>query len=220
MPSEVSLRRVLICIPAVGLASGLGLRLAGLESWVDWVWSLSTVPVLLALLAQIIRSLSRGDIGLDILAGLSMTAALAFGQALAAVVVALMYAGGQFLEAFAKGRARREMTALLSRVPQSAMCYRDGRLIQLSTNAIVVGDQLLVRQGDVLPVDGRIMGGVAVLDQSALTGESLPCQRRVGEGALSGSTNVGEAFRLVASNPAAQSTFAGIIRLVETAQQS
>src|SRR3569623_1709637 len=56
VPSEGSLRRVLICIPAVGLASGLGLRLAGLESWVDWVWTLSTVPVLLALLAQIIRS--------------------------------------------------------------------------------------------------------------------------------------------------------------------
>ena len=100
------------------------------------------------------------------------------------------------------------------------MCYRDGKLIQLSTDAIAVGDHLLVRQGDVLPVDGKIVDGFAVLDQSALTGEALPCQRRVGEVAMSGSTNVGDAFRLVASNTAAQSTYAGIVRLVETAQQS
>jgi heavy metal translocating P-type ATPase len=82
------------------------------------------------------------------------------------------------------------------------------------------GDRLLVRQGDVVPVDGSVVEGVAVLDQSALTGESLPVQLRPGDAVLSGSTNVGDAFDLTAERPAAQSTYAGVIRLVEAAQRS
>ena len=82
------------------------------------------------------------------------------------------------------------------------------------------GDRLLVRQGDVVPVDGTVAEGVAVLDQSALTGEALPVQLSAGEAALSGSTNVGEAFDLTATRRAAESTYAGIVRLVEAAQRS
>jgi len=177
-------------------------------------------PVLLALLVEIAHSLRRGDFGLDIVAALSMTAALAFGQELAAVVVALMYAGGQYLEAFAEGHARREMTALLERVPRTTMRHRDGELEEIGIDAVSVDDRLLIRQGDVVPVDGVVADGLAVLDQSALTGEALPCQRKDGESVMSGSTNVGEAFDLVASQTAARSTYAGIVRLVEAAQQS
>ena len=86
------------------------------------------MPVLLALLIEIVTSLRRGDLGLDIVAALSMTAALAVGENLAAAIVALMYAGGQYLESFAERAARREMTALLSRVPRTALRHRDGRL--------------------------------------------------------------------------------------------
>ena len=84
--------------------------------------------------------------------------------------------------------------------------------------AIEPGDRLLIRQGDVVPVDGSV--GVAVLDQSALTGEPVPVQRRPGEAVMSGSTNCGDAFDLVASHHAAGSTYAGIVRLVEEAQRS
>ena len=172
------------------------------------------------LLFDIVRSLRRGEIGLDIVAALSMTAALVFGEELAAIVVALMYAGGQNLESFAEGRARREMTALLDRVPRTAVRHRDEALEEVSLEAVVPGDRLFVRQGDVVPVDGTVFSGVAVLDQSALTGESLPAQHSVGESVMSGATNVGDAFDLVASHRAAESTFAGIVRLVEAAQHS
>ena len=84
------------------------------------IWAAVTVPVLLALLIEIVTSLRRGDLGLDIVAALSMTAALAVGENLAAAIVALMYAGGQYLEGYAERAARREMTALLSRVPRTA----------------------------------------------------------------------------------------------------
>ena len=131
-----------------------------------------------------------------------------------------MYAGGQYLESYAERAARREMTALLSRVPRTAIRHRDGRLEEVALELIVPGDRLLVRHGDVVPVDGTVVEGVAVLDQSALTGESLPVQLRTGDPVLSGSTNVGDAFDLTATRLAAESTYAGVIRLVEAAQRS
>ncbi|MFI4972762.1 MAG: heavy metal translocating P-type ATPase, partial [Hyphomicrobiales bacterium] len=182
-------RQFLAGLVALGLAAGFAARLAGLGAWSPTIWAAVTVPVLLALLAEIVTSLRRGDLGLDIVAALSMTAALAVGENLAAAIVALMYAGGQYLESYAERAARREMTALLSRVPRTAMRHRDGQLEEVALDSVVPGDRLLVRQGDVVPVDGTVVEGVAVLDQSALTGESLPAQQRSGESVLSGSTN-------------------------------
>ena len=212
-------RPYLAGLAAAGLAAGFAARLAGASALPDAIWAAVTIPVLLALVTEILTSLRRGDLGLDIVAALSMTAALAVGQELAAAIVALMYAGGQYLESFAERAARREMTALLSRVPRAAMRHRDGRLEEVALDLILPGDRLLVRQGDVVPVDGTV-AGVAVLDQSALTGEALPVRLNAGEAALSGSTNAGEAFDLLATRRAAESTYAGIVRLVEAAQRS
>jgi heavy metal translocating P-type ATPase len=176
--------------------------------------------VLAALLIEIVTSLRRGDVGLDIVAALSMTAALVFGESLAASIVALMYGGGQYLESFAERAARREMTALLSRVPRTAIRQRDGQLEEVALELLQPGDRLLIRRGDVVPVDGTVAEGVGVLDQSALTGESLPVKIKLGEAVLSGSTNAGEAFDIVATRRAAESTYAGIVRLVEAAQRA
>jgi heavy metal translocating P-type ATPase len=214
------LRPFLILFPAFGLILGFALRLSRLAEWSGLVWAAFTLPVLLMLFVEIVSSLRRGDVGLDIVAALSMSAALGFGEELAAVVVALMYAGGQYLESFAERHARREMTELLSRMPRSALRHRDGSLEEVELDAIVVGDRLLIRQGDVVPVDGVVASGFAVLDESALTGESLPVQRDHDDSVMSGSTNAGDAFDLFASRRAAESTYAGIVRLVETAQSS
>jgi hypothetical protein len=129
--------------------------------------------VLAALLVTIVRSLTRGEFGLDIIAALAMGGSLAIGEPLAGIVVALMLAGGQVLEDYAQARARREMTALLSRVPRTAQLYKDQSIVAVPLDDVRPGDRLLVRPGDVVPVDGHTLGE-AVLDQSALTGESLP----------------------------------------------
>lgn len=213
-------RPVLVALPAVGLAAGLVARAAGAVDLAGGLWIAATLPVLAALAAEIVTSLRRGDVGLDIVAALSMTAALVFGEHLAAAVVALMYAGGQYLEDFAEKRARREMTALLARAPRSAMRYVDGELVEVPVDEIVPGDRLLVRRGDIVPADGVVDRGVALLDQSALTGESLPVRCTVGGPAMSGSTNVGDAFDLGVARRAADSTYAGIVRLVEQAERS
>jgi heavy metal translocating P-type ATPase len=218
--SGLSLRSILIVFPALGLAAGLVAWWRGYADWPDWIFAASAMPVLAALAVEIISSLRKGQIGLDIVAALSMTAALLIGEELAAAIVALMYAGGQYLESFAERRARREMSALLAAAPRTAMAYRDGGLAEIGIDAIAPGDRLLVRQGDVVPVDGEVAGGLAVLDQSALTGEAWPIRRSPRQEVMSGSTNVGEAFDLMATNSAVQSTYAGIVRLVEAAQRS
>ena len=191
-------RPFLAGLAATGLLAGIIAKVAGRDAAAAAIWAAATLPVLLALLVEIVTSLRRGEIGLDIVAGLSMAAALTFGENLAAAIVALMYAGGQYLEIYAERTARREMTALLSRVPRTAIRHRDGQLEEVAVDIVSPGDRLLIRQGDVVPVDGTVAEGVGVLDQSALTGEPLPVKAKPGEPVLSGSTNAGEAFDMIA----------------------
>ncbi|MFZ1467848.1 MAG: heavy metal translocating P-type ATPase [Paracoccaceae bacterium] len=214
------LKTAILGVALTGLVAGLALVLAGRADQAALVWLIGVIPALVALGIEILRSLWRGEVGLDIVAALSMTAALAFGEMLAAAVVAVMYSGGTFLETFAEGRARREMHALLSRVPRTATRHCDGRLDEVPLDAVIPGDLLLIRQGDVVPVDGTVASAMAFVDTSALTGESLPLRLSQGADAMSGSTNAGEPFDLRATRLAAHSTYAGIVRLVEDAQRS
>ena len=210
----------LLGVALLGLLAGLGLLLADRAELATIAWAAGIVPVLAALVIEILRSLWKGEVGLDIVAALSMSAALLFGETLAAAVVALMYSGGTFLESFAEGRARREMRDLLSRVPRTATRHQGGVLEEVPLADINPGDLLLIRQGDVAPVDGTVESDRAMLDRSALTGESMPVRIDRGQDVMSGSTNAGEAFDLRTSRAAADSTYAGIVRLVEVAQAS
>ena len=214
------LRPAMVGIPLLGLVGGFAAQLASYGPAAGWIWGGATLPVLVALLVQIVVSMWHGEFGLDIVAALSMAGALVFGESLAAVVVALMYAGGQYLESFAEGRARREMTKLLSRVPRTALRHQNGLLEEVGLEMLEPGDRIMLRRGEVVAVDGTVAKGVAVLDQSALTGESLPLQQQEGQPVLSGSTNAGDTFDLIVSARAEASTYAGIVRLVEAAQQS
>jgi len=213
-------RLLLVVIALLGLAGGGIALLTDSGAWAGRLWFAGTFPVLAALVIEIFSSLRRGEVGLDIVAGLSMSTALAFGEPLAGNVVALMYAGGQQLESFAEGRARREMTALLGRVSRTAMRHAGNRLEEVTIESLRPGDRILVRHGEVIPADGTVAEGEALLDEAALTGEALPVRRLADEEVLSGSTCAGDAFDLVVAREAAESTYANIVRLVETAQES
>lgn len=205
---------------ASALTAGGIARLAGQEDLAAQVWATGTAVIFAVLVIDIGIGLHRKEFGLDLIAALAMGGALVFDEYLAGIVVALMFTGGQFLENFAHSRASREMTALLGRVPNSAPRYECGGLRDVALSAIVPGDRILVRRGAIVPVDGIVSGTGAVLDESALTGEALPVQRKSGQAVMSGSTNAGDAFDLQATSAAADSTYAGVIRLVEAAQQT
>lgn len=214
------MKSVLLLIAVIGLTAGLALLVAGLPDAATLAWRAGLVPVLGALSYEILRSLWRGEVGLDIVAALSMSAAAVFGETLAASIVAVMYSGGAFLESFAERRARREMSALLSRVPRTATKYVNDTLEDVPLDRVEPGDLLLIHQGAVVPADGDIESAHAILDNSTITGESLPTRLDLGQEAMSGSTNAGEAFDLRVRHRAAESTYAGIVRLVEAAQAS
>ncbi|ABS17306.1 heavy metal translocating P-type ATPase (plasmid) [Brucella anthropi] len=211
---------MLVTIAIVGLLTGTLAWFSAFGIWGDRIWFAATVPVLVALAIDIVSSLQKGEVGLDLVAALSMAAALAFGEPLAGNVVALMYSGGQLLESYAEGRARREMTALLGRVAHTAMRYAGEKLEEVPVDDIQPDERVLIRHGEVVPVDGMLASRAAILDQSSLTGESRSVEKAEQDEILSGSTNLGDAFDLVATRPAAESTYANIVRLVSQAQES
>jgi heavy metal translocating P-type ATPase len=211
-------RRALLAAPLLGLLGGGLLWLAGRKA--EAAFALGALPVLAVLLAEMARSLRGGEFGLDLIAALAMGFGLVMGESLAANVVALMYAGGQFLDDHARRRASAEMTALLSRQPRSALREGPGGLEEVPIAALKPGDRLLMPKGAVLPVDGVLDSDIALLDTAALTGEPLPWRAERGQALLSGMGNAGEAFVLAASTDAQASTYAGILRLVRAAQES
>ena len=210
----------LAAIPAAALVSGLIAFAFSRGDLTSWIFAAGIIPVLAALLVAIIQSLLRKEFGLDIIAALSMIGALLAGEMLAGVVVALMYSGGMLLEHYAQGQAQREMSALLNRIARSAAVYTNNGLVDTSIENIKPGDRVLVRAGDVVPTDGRIWSGPAMLDESSLTGEAMPVQRIKGAEVASGVTNSGEPFDVVVTKLAAESTYAGIVRLVDAARMS
>jgi heavy metal translocating P-type ATPase len=214
----LGLRGWLAILPLIGLCVGLSAQAQGQPGFAAWAWTLPTVTVLAVLSIRIAISLAHGDIGLDLVAALSMGGTVALSQPLAGVVIALMYAGGQSLEAYAAGRAGRAMTALVGRQPRTALREAGGVVSDVPVELLVPGDRILVRVGDVLPVDGRVCAGRAVLDQASLTGEARPVTFELGAAVVSGTLNVGAPFTLVAERRAAESTYAGIVRLVEAAR--
>jgi heavy metal translocating P-type ATPase len=210
---------LLLWVLALLLAGGV-LLLAGLGQPASLAFAAAALPVALHVALSVIRSLRGGRVGVDVIALAAILAALAFGEAAAAAVVALMVAGGEALEAWAAGRATGALTALMARAPRRAARIHDGAIAEIDVAEIAPGDVLLVRPGDIVPADGVLLDAAATLDDSALTGEPLPAERVAGDALRSGSVNAGDAFRLRATQDAAASTYAAIIRLTREAAES
>jgi len=202
------------------LGGGLFARLADSPTLGAWLWIAAIAVMVAAVAWEIGRDLLRRAGGVDVLALAALLGSLALGEYLAGAVIALMFASGRALEDYAGQRARRSLSALLTRAPQQAWRYRGEALEQVPVAEVEPGDRLLVRPGDMVPVDGIVRGEYAVLDESALTGESAPVERRAGDAVGSGVINAGSPFDIVAVATAAESTYTGIIRLVEEAQRS
>jgi len=242
------------------IVAGGALHLAGAPAAGDAVWAATVVVMLVPLTVAIARTLAAGRVGVDAIALVAMAGALAVGEYLAGAVIALMLSGGNALEASASRRARRELTALLERMPTIAHrripqperrrgLHRDTKQTSTAESAaterrrgldrysektstageggaweevpvgeLAVGDEVLVRAGEIVPVDGELRSAEATVDESALSGEPLPVTHARGATLRSGSANAGAAFELRATRLAADSAYAGIVRLVRAAE--
>ena len=199
------------------LATGGILRLTGHIDAAHGIWAALDALLLIPLGWSVGRALLRRDVGVDAIALVSMAGALALGEFLAGAVIALMLAGGNALEERAGSRARRELTALVSRAPRSVTRVRDGKLEEVGIDEVARGDLVFVRAGQVLPVDGVLEDDEGVLDESALTGESLPVLYHRTQAVRSGTVST-TALHVRATRPAADSAYAALVRLVQGAE--
>ncbi|QWT23216.1 heavy metal translocating P-type ATPase [Subtercola sp. PAMC28395] len=202
----------------VGLA-GVALWMIGFSHAVPWLFSVFAIAVAAVESWAMVNQLRKGIFGIDVLAVIAIVATVAVGEYIASLIIVLMVAGGKALEDFAQGRAQRELSALLSREPQIAHRQTPGsdRIDDIAASAVVIGDLILVRSGEVVPVDGELVSASAAFDESSLTGESLPVTRVTGDPVLSGSVNGNTAATIAATSLAADSQFQSIIALVKEA---
>jgi heavy metal translocating P-type ATPase len=210
----------MLVFTALGLAFGGVLALLDLGTASRVAFALVAVVPALPLLRDIVEKIRLRQPGVDIIAVLAVSASLALGEFLTAAIIGVMLATGQFLEEYAAGRAERELTSLLARAPRQANRIRDGEIELVDVGSVERGDRLQIRAGEVIPVDGVVLGSPALIDESALTGEPLPVERRSGDLVSSGSLNAADVFEILATANAEHSTYAGIIRLVEEARRS
>ncbi|MGD8151227.1 heavy metal translocating P-type ATPase [Ornithinimicrobium sp. Y1694] len=168
-----------------------------------------------------VKDILRGHWGLDILAVVAMVATLAVGEYVAALIIVLMLSGGEALEEYAASRARSELTALLDRAPRRARrVLADGRMEDVGIDEVQVGDVLLVRPAEVVPVDGELLDESGSFDESSLTGESLPVERVRGDALMSGAVNGQRAVQMRATAAAADSQYQRILALVAEAEEA
>ncbi len=174
----------------------------------------------LPIIIDMIKSIQAGEYGVDILAVVAILSALALGEYLAAGIILLMLTGGEALEDYAQERAKKELNDLLKRAPKIAHRKIRGGEEDVPVAEIQVGDVVIVKPGEVVPVDGVITSGSTTVDESALTGESLPVERNEGTALLSGSINQLVPIEVRATATSHDSQYEKIIHLVEQAASS
>ncbi|HEX8006456.1 MAG TPA: heavy metal translocating P-type ATPase, partial [Trebonia sp.] len=151
---------LLLTVTAAGLAAGGLARLAGVSVGADGTWLAAAACGLGYALWSAAGSIRRGRLGVDVIALLALAGAVAVGELLAAAVISVMLTSGRALEAWAAQRARHDLSALLDRAPRTARRYRGDQVEVVPLEEVAVGDMLLVAPGDVVPVDGMLVGDV------------------------------------------------------------
>lgn len=212
--------QVLLFVSSTVLLLGGGAAwLFGMGGVSEPLWVAGTVLGLAFSIAWTVGAVVRRQPSVDVIAMLALAGALWVQEPFAGATVTVMLASGQLLEARAAARARRELSLLVERAPRTARRRVGDAIVEVGVDEVSRGDRILVGTGEVVPVDGRLASD-GTLDEAALTGEPLPVERLAGEDVRSGVVNAGPPIELVATSVAAESTYAGVVRLVEQAQAS
>jgi len=205
-------RRPVAVIAAAGLVAGLLVRS-------DTIFLATLILGGSPLVFQTLRGMLRGRFAADIVAMLAIITAFLLGQYFAGAVIVLMQSGGEALEAYAMGRASQSLEALLARAPRIAHRARGDMIEDVPVEDVHVGDLLVIKPGDLVPVDAEVTAGTSTVDQAALTGEPVPIRAVMGTALMSGSVNLEGALRARALRPSGQSQYQQIVQLVERARR-
>ncbi len=182
-----------------------------------WIWFATLILGAVPIVYKTSLGMLKGHFATDIVAMLAIVTAILMDQAFAGAVVVLMQSGGEAIEDFGLRRATSSLEALIARAPREAFRKTDGHIEKIEIGQIRVGDILIVRSGDLVPVDGTILKGTCEIDESALTGEPLARGKGPGDGVYSGSIDVNGSFEMRADKLSKESQYAKIIDLVKKA---
>lgn len=210
-------------LPAVALFSifiGLVLRLGIGPVPAAVAWSAGLALTGAPVVWRTLRGIAAGRFAADLVAMLAIVTALLLGQPLAGLIVVLMQTGGEALERYAEGRASQAVRELEAAAPRVAHRIVPGGVEDVAAEAIVPGDELLIRPGEMVPCDGTVLQGRSHVDVSRLTGEPIPVTAAQGVPLRSGSMNLESPITVRATAAASESQYARIVELVRTAQAS
>jgi heavy metal translocating P-type ATPase len=200
------------------LVTSLILWLSGHGNIANWTLLVIIVIGAVPLLWETIHQFFRKEFGVDVIAILAIGGSLLLGEYLAGALIVLMLSGGEALEAYALRRARSSLSALAERAPRVAHLWRAGVLVSIPAEEVETGMEVVVKPGELVPVDGIVTAGTSSLSEADLTGEPIPVRTTTGMSVLSGSVNRDSVIEVRATKRSAQSQYAQIVRLVEEAQ--
>jgi heavy metal translocating P-type ATPase len=195
----------------------LGLDLGSVDTAAHWILGATALLSTIPLLKGMLDDLRTGKYGIDLLAATAIVTSVVLHEYWTAIIIVVMLTGGESLEDYAERRARVELDALLSRAPKQAHVLRGRKVVDIAISKVRVGDKLVVKPGEIVPVDGTVLEGESSVDESSLTGESIPLSKKKGEQLLSGSVNLEGALTIRAIHTAEDSQYEQIIKLVESA---
>ncbi len=206
-------------VALVLLLVSFGLWLAGRPDLANWtLLSISViggVPLVWEILVQVVHR----EFGVDLIALLAISGSVLLHEYLAGAIIVLMLSGGTALEAFALRRARQSLSVLAERAPRTAHIWQDDHLVDIAAEDVEVGMEVVVKPGELIPVDGLVIKGTSSVSEADLTGEPVPVNKTAGQVVLSGSANLDSVLEVRATKRSAESQYAQIVRLVEQAQQ-
>ena len=170
------------------------------------------------LLMEIFEDWKSGRYGVDILAVIAIVSTILINNYLAEWMILVMSTGGETLEDYATGQASKELRSLLNNTPRIANKLVNGKITEVNVNDLKIGDIVLIKPGQQVPVDGEIVKGMSSFDQSSLTGESVPVSKKPGDNLMSGSVNGDAAVEMKVTKEAKDSEYQSIVALVKSSQ--
>ena len=172
----------------------------------------------ITMLREMIETLESGRWGVDILAIIAVVSTMIVGDYWAAWMILIMLTGGESLEDYATSQADKELRSLLKNSPRIADKLVNGKIEEVKVDELKIGDIVLIKPGSQVPVDGKIIKGNSSFDQSSLTGESVPVDKKVGDDLMSGSINGDAAVEMKVTKAAKDSEYQSIVALVKSSE--
>lgn len=182
------------------------------------IWYATLIIGGIPVVAKTIMGIARGKLAADIIATLAIITAIVTDEAFAGIIIVLMQTGGEAIDDYGFRKASSSLEELISRSPRVARRKSGNIVEEVEISKVKIGDRLTVRPGDLLPVDGNVIEGIAEIDESAVTGEPMPVSKISGGQLLSGTVNIGSAFDMVATRIGSESQYSRIVESVRRAQ--